>query len=119
MMPDFVLEIGTEEVPASAVVPALGQLEALLEQRLKAERIGFREVRALGTPRRLVALASGVAERQEDAEIEIGGPPARVAFDEAGKPTPAAEGFARKNQVSLADLQVRPTPRGDYLFAVR
>lgn len=118
-MPDFVLEIGTEEVPASAVVPALAQLRLLLEQRLRVERIGFREVRTLGTPRRLVALASGVADRQEDAEIEIGGPPARVAYDEAGNPTPAAEGFARKNQVSLADLEVRPTPRGDYVFAVR
>src|SRR5262249_1250003 len=119
VMPDLVLEIGIEEVPASAVVPALGQMRELGEQQLKRERVGPPEVRTVGTPRRVVAVASGGAERQADAEIEIGGPPARVAFDAAGDPTPAAEGFARKNQVTLADLQVRPTPRGEYVFALK
>src|SRR5262249_60153403 len=70
-MPDFVLEIGIEEVPASAMVPALGQLRELLGALLQRERIAFEEVRTLGTPRRLAAIAAGVTGRQDDAVIEI------------------------------------------------
>src|SRR5438105_5126745 len=101
------------------MVPALGQRRELLGDLLQRERIAFEEVRTLGTPRRLAALVSGTAERQADAVIEIPGPPARVAFDAEGKPTPAAEGFARKNGLALADLQVRETSRGPYVFGER
>src|SRR5690349_20538089 len=118
-MPDFVLEIGVEEVPASAMVPALGQLRELLGELLLRERIAFDGVRRLGTPRRLAALASGVAAREADAVIEIPGPPANRAFDADGNPTQVAESFARKNGLAVAALQVKPTPRREYVFGVR
>lgn len=116
-MPDFVLEIGTEEVPAAAMVPALEQLNSLMGELLTRERIGFGEVRTQGTPRRLVAYVTGVAERQEDALLQHRGPARAVAFDAAGNPTRAAEGFARRYGLSAADLQVRQTETGEYAFA--
>src|SRR5205085_8354760 len=69
--------------------------------------------------RRLAALAGGVAKRQADAVIAVPGPPARLAFDAEGKPTPVAEGFARKSGFAVRDLQVRETPRGPYVFGER
>ncbi len=116
-MPDFVLEIGTEEVPASAVVPALDQLAALFRELLGRERLGFEAVRTVGTPRRLVAYVTGVAERQPDSEAEYRGPARRAAFDAEGNPTKAAEGFARKYGLSAADLEVRETDGGEYVYA--
>jgi glycyl-tRNA synthetase beta chain len=117
-MPDFVLEIGTEEVPAAAVVPALEQLRVLTEELFQRERIRCEAVRTLGTPRRLVVYASGVANRQEDALVEHRGPARKAAFDPEGRPSRAAEGFARRHGLSSTDLEVRSTPTGDYVFAV-
>src|SRR5437763_5482378 len=118
-MAEFVLEIGIEAVPASAMVPALGQLRELLGDLLRRERIAFDNVRTLGAPRRLAVLASAMAARQAEAVIEIPGPPANRAFDAVGNPTQVAEGFARKNRLTVPELQVKPTPRGDYVFGVR
>jgi glycyl-tRNA synthetase beta chain len=116
-MPDFLLEIGTEEVPASAVVPALEQLNTLARDLLTRERIPFGEIRTLGTPRRLVAYGTDVAGRQEDAAIEQRGPARAVAFDAAGRPTKAAEGFARRYGLTADQLQIRQTDGGEYVFA--
>src|SRR5688500_1837669 len=95
-MADFLLEIGTEEVPAAAVVPALEQLATLTRDLLAKERIAAGEVRTLGTPRRLVVYVKDVAARQEDAVLQQRGPAKGAAFDAAGAPTKAAEGFARR-----------------------
>ncbi|MBI3911434.1 MAG: glycine--tRNA ligase subunit beta [Armatimonadetes bacterium] len=112
-MPDLVLEIGTEEVPANAVVPALEQLRQLMEELLSVQRLSHGGVETLGTPRRLVACARDVATRQADAVVEIKGPPASVAFDAEGKPTRAADGFARRNQVDVGTLVIRD----NYVYA--
>src|SRR5438045_3369466 len=103
-MPDFLLEIGTEEVPAAAVVPALEQLRVLTGELLDRERIGHGEVRTMGTPRRLAVYVRDVAERQEDAVVQQRGPARAAAFDAAGSPTRAAEGFARKHGMTPAGL---------------
>jgi glycyl-tRNA synthetase beta chain len=116
-MPDFVLEIGTEEVPASAVVPALEQLNTLMRELLARERIGHGEIRTLGTPRRLVVYATEVAPRQEDATVQQRGPARAAAFDAEGNPTRAAEGFARRFGLTPADLHVRRLDGGEYVFA--
>ena len=116
-MPDFVLEIGTEEVPASAVVPALVQMDLLIRELLSRERLAVGAVRTYGTPRRLVIYAAGVAARQEDAIVQHRGPAKAAAFDASGEPTRAAEGFARKYGLQAADLAVRITETGEYVFA--
>ncbi len=112
---DFVLEVGTEEIPAGFLPPAQEALAALAREGLEGARISFAEVRALATPRRLVLHVSGLASRQADTVEEKVGPPVSAAFDPAGNPTKAAEGFARTNGVAVSDLLRVQTPRGEYL----
>ncbi|MGD9495027.1 MAG: glycine--tRNA ligase subunit beta [Armatimonadota bacterium] len=114
---DLLFEIGVEEVPAAAVLPALQQLEAFMSRALAEARLAHGEVRTFGTPRRLAVLISEVALRQPDLEHEVKGPPAAAAFDAEGKATKAAEGFAAARGVRVDDLQVRDTDRGRYVFA--
>ena len=118
-MPDLLLEIGTEELPARCVTPALDQLSDGIGSAL-AEALGKRpEVIALGTHRRLTVFATGLPDAQPPREKLILGPPAQVAFDSAGTPTKSALGFARSHAVAVEDLEVRDTERGRYLCAIK
>ena len=85
---------------------------------LQRARLSLGEVKVYGTPRRLVLIAEELAQRQEARKREERGPAARVAFDEDGKPTKAALGFARRHGVSPDQLEVRDTDQGEYVFAV-
>jgi glycyl-tRNA synthetase beta subunit len=114
---DLLFEIGTEEIPASYILPALEQLEKLSSQRLKENRIEFGQIRTLGTPRRLMLSIKDVATMQSDRSAEIIGPPKRVAYDENGNPTKAAIGFARSQGVSVDSLKIIGTERGEYVCA--
>ncbi|WP_025321201.1 glycine--tRNA ligase subunit beta [Deferrisoma camini] len=115
---ELLLEVGTEEIPAGFLPPARAQLAEAARKGLEAQRIGFEAVQALGTPRRLVLHVTGVADRQADAVEEKIGPPVSAAFDAEGRPTRAAEGFARSNGVAVEDLLRVETERGLYV-AVR
>ncbi|GIV16859.1 MAG: glycine--tRNA ligase beta subunit [Armatimonadota bacterium] len=116
-MADLLLEIGTEELPAGVVENALEQLQAAITQRLQDARIAFGQAETFGTPRRLILLVHDVAQSQTDVVREVRGPAANVAFDAQGNPTPAAQGFARKQGVDVSDLEVVHTPQGDYVMA--
>ncbi|MEB3262892.1 MAG: glycine--tRNA ligase subunit beta [Synechococcus sp.] len=115
-MSTFLLEIGTEELPADFARSALPQLEALVKADLEAARLGFTGVRTLGTPRRLAVLVHDLAERQADLSEERKGPPAGQAFRD-GVPTQAAIGFARRCGIEPELLEVRDTPKGPFAFA--
>jgi len=115
-MPNFLLEIGTEELPAGFVDSAIAQWQQRIPKSLEEQFLTPEQVEVYGTPRRLAVLVRGLPDRQSDRAEEIKGPPAKVAF-QAGKPTKAAEGFARKQGISLEDLQVRATPKGEFVFA--
>jgi glycyl-tRNA synthetase beta chain len=115
---ELLLEIGTEEIPARFIGPVLEEMAASFRSLLEQERIGVGEVVTWGTPRRLALVAREVAETQAEVTQEIVGPPKAVAFDAAGQPTPAAQGFARGQGVAVSDLIEVETPRGVYL-AVR
>jgi glycyl-tRNA synthetase beta chain len=112
-MSDLLFEIGTEELPAGFIRPALSQMRSLAESALMEARIGFESVQVMGTPRRLVLSANGVAPGQEDRVTEHKGPPARVAFDADRRPTQAAVGFARKCGVDPEEL----VEREGYIYA--
>ncbi|MFQ6034177.1 MAG: glycine--tRNA ligase subunit beta, partial [Candidatus Bipolaricaulia bacterium] len=115
-MADLLLEIGTEELPASEL-PLLGEgLERGAKAALKENLLDYHSLRVFYTPRRLVLHIEGLAERQEDRLEEVLGPAARVAFAEDGSPTAAARGFARGHGVGVKDLQVKETEKGRYLF---
>ena len=115
----FLLEIGTEELPPQDVAAAIAQLREGVPALLKQLRLEHGTVRVMGTPRRLVVLVDNLAPRQQDEEQLVKGPPTHAAYDAEGKPTRAAEGFARNQQVAVADLQVCETEGGRYVFAVR
>ncbi len=115
---DFLLEIGSEEMPATDLDTAMTQLEEALGDALTAARLGYEGMEVVGTPRRLVAQVRGLEGRQEDEERVIKGPPADVAFDEVGEPTRAAEGFARSQGIEVADLEGRNFDGKAYVVAV-
>ncbi|HSV74582.1 MAG TPA: glycine--tRNA ligase subunit beta [Chthonomonadales bacterium] len=117
-MPDLVLEVGTEEMPAGAVAQALAQLRVAVGAGLRELRLADEpEVRVFGTPRRLIVQVAGVRERQPDQVRDVRGPARSVAFDAEGLPTGAALGFARKQGVLLEALETLATPQGEYVLA--
>jgi glycyl-tRNA synthetase beta chain len=115
---DLLLEIGVEELPASFVEAALRALPDLFKKKLGEQRLTFNGIRALGTPRRLAALVSGLALAQPDLSEEVTGPPVKAAFKD-GAPTKAAEAFAQKVGVPVAELRRVETPKGEYLVGTR
>jgi glycyl-tRNA synthetase beta chain len=117
-MPTFLLEVGTEELPADFVDSAIAQWQSLLPQSLNEQFLTTEAIEFYGTPRRLGVLIKGLLEKQPDREEEVKGPPAKAAFKD-GKPTPAAVGFARKQGVELDALEVRDTDKGEFVFVVK
>ena len=115
----LLLEIGCEEIPARFLAEAQVSFGARLEAALREARLllvaGDGAVETYSTPRRLVAWVAKVLERQPDRLQEILGPPVKVAYDSAGKPTRAAESFAEKNHASVSELERVTTPKGEYL----
>jgi glycyl-tRNA synthetase beta chain len=114
-MSDFVLEIGAENIPASYVPPAIEQLRADAAAMLARTRIVYQDIYATGTPRRLTLVVRGLASKQSEGEEVVTGPPASRAFGADGKPTPAAEGFARAQGTEVSKLERIDTPKGEYL----
>lgn len=116
MPKDLLLEIGTEEIPAKFIPRALDTIKNSLDNYLTRDaKILFQGISSFGTPRRLVIHIQGMAEKQADTVVEATGPAKRAAFDENGKPTKAAEGFAKSQGVKVKDLQIIETPKGEYV----
>ncbi len=117
MPQDLLYEIGTEEMPAGAVEPALLQLEEAITSGLEKLRLAHGKVTTYGTPRRLAVLVEGLAEQQPDTTVEYKGPPADKAYDAEGHPTKAAIGFANSRGVAVDELKIRQTDKGRFVFA--
>ena len=115
-MSTFLLEIGTEELPADFVRLALPQLEQLVRRDLAEARLSHGAIQCTGTPRRLVLLVENLAAAAADLEEERKGPPAAQAFRD-GSVTQAAIGFARRCGIEPEALEVRDTPKGPFVFA--
>jgi len=116
---ELLLEIGTEEIPAGFISKALEEMALLIRRELDAARIAHGEVKTLGTPRRLVLLVKDIAKKQEDVEREKLGPPVQMAFDNKGRPTKAASGFAKGQGLQVEDLVTLKGEKGEYLCAVK
>ena len=115
----FVLEIGSEEIPARFTPTAMAEVEARLTDLLSTLHLDHDPLRVLATPRRLVVLCDALAVHQPDREETVKGPPVSVAFDAEGGPTAAGEGFSRKTGVPLADCERAEDQRGAFLVARR
>ncbi len=116
-MNPLLLEIGTEEIPAGYIQPALNALASNLTNRLAQARVGHGSIQTFGTPRRLVVRIDDVAVRQSAVTEEVLGPPERIAFDEQGQPTVPALKFSEKVGLPVKRLKVTETEKGRYLSA--
>jgi glycyl-tRNA synthetase beta chain len=114
-MTTYLLEIGTEELPPDFISNAIAQWKNLIPQTLKTHFLDSGKVQVYGTPRRLAVLITGLPEKQPDIEEEIKGPPVSLAYKD-GKPTPALEGFAKKQGILLEDIEIKDTPKGEFIF---
>lgn len=120
MTGELLIEIGTEEIPAGYLANGLKSFLNLTLEMLREQRVlGDARLQVHGTPRRLILMGRGLPPKQEDMIQEITGPPKAVAYDKDGRPTKAAEGFARKQNVSLDELSITTTPKGEYLYIRR
>ena len=119
MSKEFLLEIGTEEIPSRFINPALDKMKELFSGLLASGRVAIEhgDIQAYGTPRRLVLHVPQLAERQQDVSKEVVGPPKKIAFDAEGKPTRAALVFAEKNAVPVDALTSKTTDKGEYVVA--
>jgi len=117
-MPDFLLEVGLEEIPARMITAAQAELARRVDELLTRERLlGTTAVTGrYSTPRRLAVLVSGVLAAQADAEEQLTGPSWGVAFKN-GEPTPAAQAFAKKAGVEVSALQKITNAKGEYVSA--
>jgi len=115
-MPDFLLEIGCEEIPARMIDAASRELRDRLGALLTRERLAGGEITSFDTPRRLALMASGIAAAQADVVEQLTGPSVNVAYKD-GQPTPAAYAFAKKAGVDVSSLDRTVTPKGEYITA--
>ncbi len=111
-MPELLFEIGTEELPAGFIDPALAFFGAAVDEALTAARLPHGNVVAEGTPRRLCVIVGDVAQMQADLEEEITGPAWHIAFDGEDRPTQAGEGFLRKNNLRREDVFRKESKKG-------
>ncbi len=117
-MMKILLEIGTEDLPARFLHRTILELKELSEKVLKENAIRFSTVKTYGTPRRLSLIVEEMAEYQETRTVEHFGPPKNVAFDKNGKPTMAAEGFARTHGINTESLIIKKKGKGEYVVAI-
>ena len=115
----LVFELGMEEMPPAAAWDGARQLREGAAAAFAASRILTEAVRAYSTPRRLVLIAEGVAPHQDDLVREVRGPAAHAAFAPDGRPTQAALGFARAQNVPVSALERRSSAQGEYVYAIR
>ena len=114
----FLLEIGTEDLPARFMPPEIQQLKENTRKILNENHVRFSEIRTYVTPRRLAAIVEGIPSMQEDRAKEVFGPSRKVAFDENGNPTKALTGFALGQGVSVESLTIKSKDKGEYVVAV-
>jgi glycyl-tRNA synthetase beta chain len=118
MAKDFLFELGTEELPPTALKGFSVSLVSSLQSGLESLDIGFEKITPFASPRRLAVMITAMDETTPEKEVEVWGPPAKVAFDEEGKPTRAAEAFASKNGLDVGALKehVKNDGKADKLF---
>ncbi|MDG9923437.1 MULTISPECIES: glycine--tRNA ligase subunit beta [unclassified Pseudomonas] len=101
---DFLVELGTEELPPKALKSLGDAFLAGVEKGLKAAGLGYAKARVYAAPRRLAVLVEQLAAQQPDRTVNLDGPPVQAAFDKDGNPTQAALGFAKKCGVELSQI---------------
>jgi glycyl-tRNA synthetase beta chain len=112
LMTNYLLEIGLEEIPAHLVTPNIKQLSNLIENFLKSKQLSFKEIKTFSTPRRLSVEVIEIAENSQAIDEELRGPSLKVAKNEDGTWSKAAQGFARSKNASTDDF----IEKNDYVY---
>lgn len=118
-MASYLLEVGTEELPASFIVDALRQWQERIPKNLDEHQLTTSKINVYGTPRRLAVLIEGLPIEQSDRNLEIKGPAIGSAFvngDVQGEPTKALIGFAKSKGIDLKDIFIKETDKGAFVF---
>lgn len=116
-MTDFLVELGTEELPPKALKTLIASFKETIEASLKAEELSFSAIKAFAAPRRLAVLVENLADQTPSKELVVWGPPAAIAFDAEGKPTKAALAFADKNGIDASALKAESDGKVEKLVA--
>ena len=116
-MTDFLVELGTEELPPKALKTLIAALHENIEVGLRAEDLSFTAVKSFAAPRRMAVLVQNLANETPSKELIVWGPPAAIAFDAEGKPTKAAIAFAEKNGVTPSELKTASDGKTNKLVA--
>lgn len=116
-MTKYLLEIGTEELPAGQIEEALSRLEEYFTRELNEAKLNFASMKTLSTPRRLTLIVDGLDKKQATIEKKIKGPPVKAAFKEDGTPTPQGEGFAAKHGLKVDELGREEAGKETYVTA--
>jgi glycyl-tRNA synthetase beta chain len=113
---DFLVELGTEELPPKALLKLRDAFSAGVGRGLSEARLGHAQIQSFATPRRLALIVPSLELNQPPQKIENRGPPVAIAFDDTGKATKAAEAFASKCGVSVGELTTQTTEKGEWLY---
>lgn len=114
-MPELLIELGCEELPASFVRKAVSDLSDSIQRKLGEARLSFEGVQTYCTPRRLIVSVSGIPDVQPDETREVRGPAVKAAFDAFGAPSKALEGFCKGQGVDVATVRTE----GDYVWITK
>ncbi len=115
MSKDFLVELGTEELPPKALTNLMNAFTLGFEAQLQQAKLTHTAIKGFASPRRLALLITDLSEQQADEAVEKLGPAVKAAFDADGKPTKAAQGFARGCGVSVEELETTKTDKGERL----
>src|SRR6187431_428330 len=114
---DFLVELGTEELPPKALKNLMVSFAETIENNLKAAELSFTAIKPFAAPRRLAVLVENLASETPSKELVVWGPPAAIAFDKEGQPTKAALAFAEKNGIAASELKAENDGKADKLVA--
>lgn len=114
---DFLVELGTEELPPKALKSLMASFAETIEANLKAAELSFTAIKPFAAPRRLAVLVENLASETPAKELVVWGPPAAIAFDKEGQPTKAALAFAEKNGIAASELKAENDGKAEKLVA--
>ena len=112
----LLIELGTEELPPKSLKTLAVTFYEQIKTQLDAANLSYTDIKWFATPRRLAVKVTGLDEKQQDKAIEKRGPAVNVAFDEAGIPSKAAEGWARSNGITVEQAERLKTDKGEWLL---
>ncbi len=119
MTHNLLLEVGSDEIPARYLLPAIEEIRVRAEKALADARLTWSEATSYGTPRRLVLYVTDLSDRSSDITVKVRGPSRKVAYDSEGMPTKALQGFCRSLGIDVSDVVIEPEANGEYVYGFK